>query len=420
MRTNVLKNGCLILIFNRIITLGGMRKFKLISAIFIVCFVSGTINAQYTCPDYMKEYKKIWDTKGPKVAGLEWFKNAKFGMFVHYSPASQLQNSVADFTKLNQLWFNDHNNPTLDNYAHKEHSKGVYGNGINSETERLFNTFDPKNFNADEIADLAVSAGMKYINFTSFHIIGQMFMFDTSVSKWNSKRLYNRDFVAEMSAACQKRGLGLFIYFWPPQDVTQGELKQMIKELLTNYGPIAGIWFDGIGTAYRRPSAFLESTKLYALVTALQSQCLVSYKTGWVGDEDFLAPEWDQLKFDEKGNPLFPNPASFTKIGDVKIRMQRQTPTGFEWKTQTFNQTWEKYLKQKPIELGNTMIEKSEWFDLKGGRHKSREEVIEEYKYARKNKSNMILNIAPRGDGSIHPDDKKALEGLGSEISLIK
>jgi alpha-L-fucosidase len=66
------------------------------------------------------------------------------------------------------------------------------------------------------------------------------------------------------------------------------------------------------------------------------------------------------------------------------------------------------------------MIEKSEWFDLKGGRHKSREEVIEEYKYARKNKSNMILNISPRADGSIHPDDKKVLEGLSYEISSIK
>ncbi len=397
-----------------------MRNFKLIIAIFIITFISNVVNAQYECPDYLKEYKKIWDTKGPKAASLEWFKNAKFGMFVHYSPANQLQNPVADFTKMNQIWFDDKNNSALDNYAYKENAKEVYNNVINPETQQLFDTFDPKNFNADEIADLAVSAGMKYINFVSWHVIGRMFLFDTSVSKWNTKRLYNRDLVAEMSNACQKRGLGLFLYFWPPQDVTQEELTQVAKELLTNYGPIAGIWFDGIGTAYRRPSAFLESTQQYALVTALQPQCLVSFKTGWVGDEDFLAPEWDQLKFDEKGNPLFPGPASYLKIGDVKVRVQRQTPTGLEWKTQTYNEVWEKYLKQKPIELGNTMIEKSEWFDLKGGRHKTRSEIIEQYKYARKNRSNMILNISPRADGSIHPDDKKVLEGLSAEISSIK
>jgi hypothetical protein len=77
----------------------------------------------------------------------------------------------------------------------------------------------------------------------------------------------------------------------------------------------------------------------------------VSFKTGWVGDEDFLAPEWDQLKFDEKGNPLFPNPASFLKIGDLKVRMQRQTPTGFEWKTQTYNEIWEKNLNKNLLNL---------------------------------------------------------------------
>lgn len=397
-----------------------MKKNKLIIIIFIALIVSHTISAQYTCPDYLNDYKKTWYSKGPKAANLEWFKNAKFGMFVHYSPASQLQNPVADFTKLNQNWFNNINNSALDNYTYRECAKEIYSNVINPETEQLFSTFDPKNFKAEEIADLAVSAGMRHINFTPRHIIGRMFMFDTSVSKWNTKRLYNRDFVAEMAAACQKRGLGLFIYFWPPQDATQEELMQMIKELLTNYGPIAGIWFDGIGNAYRRPSAFLESTKQYALVKALQPQCLVSYKTGWVGDEDFLAPEWDQLKFDEKGNPLFPNPASYLKIGDVKVRMLRQTSSGFEWKTQTFDEVWKKDLKQNAIELGNTMIEKSEWFDLKGGRHKSKEEVIAEYRYARKNRSNMILNIAPRADGSIHPDDKKVLEGVSSEISSIK
>ncbi|MEN2416276.1 alpha-L-fucosidase [Flavobacterium mesophilum] len=397
-----------------------MKNIKVIITILLLYCALNSVYAQYECPDYLKGYIKIWNTKGPKAANLKWFENAKFGMFVHYSPANQLHNPVVDFTIMNQSWFDNRNNQTLDNYGYKENSKEVYGNAVNPETEQLFKTFDPKNFDADQIADLAVSAGMKYINFTSWHVIGRMFMFDTSVSKWNSKRLYNRDFVAEMAAACQKRGLGLFLYFWPPQDATQEELMQILKELLTNYGPIAGIWFDGIGNAYRKPSAYLEAAKQYALVNALQPQCLISFKTGWVGDEDFLAPEWDQLKFDEKGNPLFPSPASYLKIGEVKVRLLRLVPGGIEWRTQTYNEVWDKNLKGKPIELGNTMIEKSEWFDFKDGHHKSKQQIIEEYKCARKNKSNMILNISPRADGSIHPEDKKVLEGLNSEINSIK
>lgn len=81
-------------------------------------------------------------------------------------------------------------------------------------------------------------------------------MYNTSLSKWNTKRLFNRDLVKELSEACNKRGLGLFLYVTPPNDYLKDELKVMLRELLTNYGAIAGIWFDGIGECYRHPNDF--------------------------------------------------------------------------------------------------------------------------------------------------------------------
>lgn len=396
-----------------------MKVIKIILTIVINVLMTVIITAQNEYPSYLNGYENIWKSKGPKTAAIEWFRNARFGMFVHFSPANQLNDPVTDFIKMNEYWFKRHNDIVLDNYSYKEYQDEVFDDQILPEDEELYKSFDPQKFNADKIADLAVKAGMKYINFTTSHSIGRLFMFDTSVSKWNSKRLYNRDFVAEMAVACQKRGLGLFLYVWPPSDIVQEKLMQVIKELLSNYGPIAGIWFDGIGRAYQHPTNFMESTKQYALVTDLQPQCLVSFKTGWVGDEDFLAPEWNQINFNERGNPKFPEPATFTKVGDKKVRMLRKSQTGFEWRTQTFSDVWQKELQHKPIELSTTMIKGDMWFNVENARHKTKEEVLEDFKYARKNKSNMILNISPRKDGSIHPDDLKVLQEIGPEIRII-
>lgn len=393
-----------------------MKVLKIIIPITVYLLTATTILAQEECPAYLKGYESTWKTKGPKAAALAWFKNARFGMFVHFSPANQLNDPIADFTKMNEYWFKRHNDPELDNYAYKEYQDEVFSDQVLPADEQLYKLFDPQKFNAEEIADLAVKAGMKYINFTTSHCFGRLFMFDTSVSKWNSKRLYNRDFVAEMATACQKRGLGLFLYIWPPSDIVQENLMQVIKELLSNYGPIAGIWFDGIGRAYRRPSDFLESARQYSLVTDLQSQCLVSFKTGWVGDEDFLAPEWHQINFDEKGNPKFPEPAAYTKVGDKKVRMLRKSKAGFEWRTQTFLEVWQKELQYKPMELSTTMIKGDRWFNVEKAQHKTVEEVAEQLNYARKNHSDLILNISPRKDGSIHPDDMKVLQEIRTYI----
>lgn len=392
-----------------------LKKLLVITILLFIILPVG-LNAQYILPDYMKGYESVWKYN-PKKASLEWFREAGFGMFVHFSPASMLPGGTSEYSKLDPWFEKQKDFDQMDKYSRKQQllEKIEY---IAPEVEALITSFNPVDFNADSITDLAVSAGMKYITFTTQHVIGKMFMFDTGLSKWNSKRLLNRDFVKELSDACAKRKLGLFLYVTPPNDYIQEELKIMLKELLTNYGAIAGIWFDGIGECYRKPNDFLETGELYAYVNELQPQCLISFKTGFTGDEDFLAPEWTQIKYDENGKVVFnihvrTNEGLEIENDILKRPVIRVTADGLKLKYQNFKETWEKELMNKPVELCNTMIKGEEWFDMENGIHKTREEVLSEYNYARKNKANYLLNVTPLGNGSIHPADKEALAGLG-------
>lgn len=395
-------------------------KTKILS--FLFCLLFSSLHpmrsmGQSCLPHYLKPYESIWNNS-PKEASLKWFKEAGFGMFVHFSPASVLSGGTAEYDKIDPWFKSQATFEQMDRYSRKQHLLDKMED-VAPGVENLITSFNPINFNADSIAELALHAGMKYISFTTQHVYGKMFMYDTSLSKWNSKRMLNRDFGKELSDACDKRGLGLFLYATPPNDYIQDELRIMLKELLTNYGAIAGIWFDGIGECYRRPNDFLEAGELYAYIREWQPQCLVSFKTGFTGDEDFLAPEWSQVKYDKKGNVIF-NIHVATDNG-LKIRedsqlrpVLRMTDNGLVRKSQSFKDVWENELSNKPIELCNTILKDEQWFDVKDGIHKNQKEIKSEYDYARKNKANYLLNVALCGDGSVHPSDKSTLCSFGN------
>lgn len=392
--------------------------------ILLLCLQVGLFAQEVSnIPSYLKSYSSLY-IRSPKQAALQWFKEAGFGMFIHFSPASQLPGGTDEWAQLDDWFQKQKDFESMDRFARKNHLINKLTQ-ISPNVERMFYSFNPVNFDADAIADLAVRAGMKYITFTTQHVVGKMFMFDTSLSKWNSKNLLGRDFVKELSVACKKRGLGLFLYVTPPNDNLQTELKIMLRELLSNYGSIAGIWFDGIGECYRRPNDFVEVGRLYDYVRQVQPQCLVSFKTGYTGDEEFLAPEWNQLKFDEKNTPLFtinvPTDDGISLYKEDKLRtVLRIAPEGLVYRQQNFRKVWEDELSKKPVELSNTLLENMQWFDVKDGVHKNRLKIINEYYYAQNHQANYILNLALRGDGSIHPTDYQTLDGFKSEILSTK
>ena len=172
-------------------------------------------------------------------------------------------------------------------------------------------TYDP----AEWVA-MAKAAGMKYITITSRHHDG-FSMFDTKASDYNivERTSYKKDVLKALSEACKKEGIKLFFYYslldWRHDDyfprgrtgagikgrAETGDwnqyiafMKAQLTELLTNYGDIAGIWFDGHwdqkewdGKKFGKVKVDWHYDEIYTLIHHLQPQCLI-------GNNHHLAP----------------------------------------------------------------------------------------------------------------------------------
>ncbi len=327
-------------------------------------------NAQDTPPSYLKGYEELY-AKDPRKAALSWFKEARFGLFLHYGLYSLLEGFYKGKHSKPAEWVLFRTAITL------------------SEYEKLSGKFTAEKFDADFITDLALKAEMKYINLTTRHH-DSFCLWDTKQSDFKSTNTpAKRDLVAELAENCRKKGLGLCLYYshgrdWrhphAPGSMARGKkaknvdyqeyldfMNAQVTELLTHYGPIAAIWLDGIGSAKPLKS---KTQQLYDLIHKLQPQVLVSYKQGLLGTEDFMAPErhW-------KGIP------------------------------------------PKPLELCNTMQGYSWGYDRQDeGRHRGPDEVMEMLEKAKAMPANLLLNTGPLPNGSIHPQDVKTLEEVGRRL----
>src|SRR3984893_15592119 len=186
-----------------------------------------------------------------KEARLAWFRDAKYGLFIHWGlysiPAGE--------------W------------------KGKRSLGLGEwimfrtpvpvkEYEPLTKQFNPVKFNADEWVRLAKDAGMKYIVITSKHHDG-FAMFHSKASPYNivDATPFKRDILKELADACARQGIRLGFYYSQSQDwhepngagnawdfgpddkkdydqYLRGKAELQVRELLTGYGPVALLWFD--------------------------------------------------------------------------------------------------------------------------------------------------------------------------------
>lgn len=323
-----------------------------------------------TVPSYLKGYESQY-RKEPRAAAVEWHRNAKWGLFVHYALASLRGLTAQQSSKAKGV----------SNAEWKQLKQGTP-----EEYAKLKGRFTAEKFDADFITGLALSAEMHYVNFTTRHL-GGLYMFRTTVSDFTSLNSpARRDLVAELAAQCRKKGLGLFLYC--PPDVARTEPHEtfdrnrtVVRELLTQYGPIAGIWLDGIGSYYEEPESYSRINELYALIRSLQPQCLISFKQG-TGAEDFVAPEG---LMHVKGGPIAEKAWAMNagKRGDICTNMQTAPPA---------------------------------WIYMKGCEHINADQVLALLADAFAQKANLTLNTGPLPDGSIHPSDVAALREAGARI----
>lgn len=209
----------------------------------------------------------------------KWFKEAKFGLFIHWGLYAILAGEYnGRRTKgLSEWIMNDLDIPV-------------------SEYEKLAAKFDPTDFDADALVRQAKEWGMKYIVFTSKHHDG-FAMYHSACDPYNvtDATPCRRDILRELSQACEKYDIRLGLYYsqaqdWHDpdglfgyrensyehyQDYLDRKAIPQLREILTQYGKISIIWFDTpLDTTYEQSKAMVD------LVKELQPECIISGRIG--------------------------------------------------------------------------------------------------------------------------------------------
>lgn len=268
------------------------------------------------------------------MTNKEWFKQAKFGMMIHWGlyslPAGEWRGKrMVDIGEWAQAYFRI----------------------PNAEYHQLAGIFNPILYNAEEWVKLAKDAGMQYMVFTSKHHEG-FAMYHSKVSKFNivDATPFGRDVLAELAEACYKHDMKLGLYY--SQDIDWSEpngggykngktwcggkaywtnnwdfpddehknytqcfedkIKPQVKEILTNYGDLCLIWFDTPGTISPE-----QSEELFQLVKHYQPDCLVNSRIG-NGRGDYGSAGDNEIPEDDKGEKLFETPATLNDTWGYK------------------------------------------------------------------------------------------------------
>jgi len=349
-----------------------MKKF--FASILFSCFALMVLQAQNYTPT------------PENLAARNEFQDMKLGMFVHWGASSVLGDGE---------WVMNKRNIGVNEYG------------------RLINIFNPQNFDAKKWVATAKSAGMKYITFVSRHHDG-FSNWDTKQSDWKiTNTPYGKDALKQLADECHKQGIKLFCYYslldWHNSDYqyetgntgkgtgrTQKSdwesyirfMKAQLTELLTNYGKIDGIWFDGHWDQLEKNNdkdkeknsvsrVNWHYDEIYKLIHTLQPQCLISnnHHLAPIDGEDFQAFEQDLPGENLRG------------FGGLLV-------------------------SQLPLETCETM--NNSWgFNIADKKYKSTKDLIHYIVNAASMNANFLLNVGPMPDGTIQPEFVATLKEIG-------
>jgi len=291
----------------------------------------------------------------PQAKHLEWWQQARFGMFIHWGLYSQLGRHE---------WVMNRERIPLAEY------------------EKLADSWHPKPRPAREWAALAKEAGMKYMVMTTKHHEG-FCLWDTRQTDYNAVlRGPQRDLVREYAEACREAGLRIGFYYslmdWHHPDGARcaaGEKARRrfcdftqgcVRELMSNYGKIDILWYD-VSWPLRGADKW-ESARMNAMARALQPHILINNRSQL--DEDFGTPE-EHIKAADSGRA---------------------------WEAcMTFNGSW------------GYMPSAIDWRPAR--------EVLGMLRQCAGGGGNLLLNVGPAPDGSVPPEAYERLRPVGRWIA---
>jgi len=352
-----------------------MKKTGLL---FILTLMVNAFAISQEKKDYTKESKTEFTQR------VKWFKDAKYGMFIHFGLYSQLggvwkKDTISGYAE----WIQARADITAQDYA------------------MLTHTFNPKDFDANKIALLAKEAGMKYIVITTKHHEG-FCLWDSKYTNFDvaSTPLKGRDILAELSAACKKNGLRFGTYYsiidwhdssqqrndtgekfwnqWGQVQMKAGKrgeyisyMKNQVKELIENYDSDI-LWFDGDWVEWWNNDVGID---LYNYIRELKPDIIINNRVGKRESfrMDFGTPE--QKHIIEK--------------------------VDYEWEAcYTLNNSW--------------------GFKVNDQHWKSPETIYSKIREINSNGGNLLLNIGPDGNGDVPPKSIEILLEVGKKLNNAK
>ncbi len=324
------------------------------------------------------------ETQAEKDARMKWWKEARFGLFLHWGSYS-----VA---------------------AGEWHGKDGYAEWIREEAhiplpeyEQFSHEFNPVDFNADKWVSMAKNAGMKYIVITSKHHEG----FNMFASKYSDYNIMNspfhRDPMKELAAACKRQGMTFCFYHsimdwhhpdylprrsWEDRPADGANFRRFVQylqndvtQLLTEYGPIGVMWFDG---QWEQTWNHEDGQALYDLCRKLQPNVIVNNRVD-VGRSGVAGMVTAEGTAGDYGTP--------------EQEIPPQGMPGTYWETcMTMNDHWGYNKNDHNYKSSEDLIRKLVDISSKGG--------------------NFLLNIGPTAQGDFPPEAQQRLADLGAWMKV--
>lgn len=322
-------------------------------------------------PTYLFDQAETY-RENPAQAAREWFREARFGLSLRFGLYS-LTGKHEDVRKLD-VW-------------------------SDQDYMQLQKRFTCARFDAMEIVQLAIASAARYVVMPARYRDG-FCLFHSRLSDFNSvNAAANRDLVGEMASVCEYNGIGLCLEFslghdWQRFDKglpeNEEELTQyhersvgQLHELLTGYGPLAAIRFEGLQNMREKSRGKINCQELYDLVHDLQPQCMVSFESGMLGSEDYFAVEQDI-------------PSQEAEAGSQGFIFQDLS---------------------KPLELRISLTPGSLGYCAEqAGKHLCQDDIWRKFSDTIRQDANFLINTALMPDGSLDLEDLQTLLAVGERI----
>ncbi len=323
------------------------------------------------------------ETTAQREARMKWWREARFGMFIHWGIYSVPAGKYGNSTNYGE-WIMESAHIPLNEY------------------EQFLHQFNPTKFDAAEWARMAKDAGMKYVTITTKHHDG-FALFDSKVSEWDVMSTpFKRDIMKELSTAVRNEGLTMCWYHsimdWHHPDYTphrawstkqpddtsferyEKYLHAQVTEILKNYGPIGVMWFDG---EWERTWNHDRGQKLYDLCRKLQPKVIVNNRVdvgrggmGGLSDAGFAGD-----------------------FGTPEQEIPAQGIPGVDWEScMTMNGNWGYNAWDKNFNSTTQLITNLVDIVSKGG--------------------NYLLNVGPKADGTFPEESVQRLKEIGAWMKV--